>query len=209
MHYTHDMLRVMKASAPSLLPLFRSQLQGDLLALTLLSPERTWTLTELAKALSVSHTAVLREVDRLIVAEILAGTRLGRTRVISAQTETLLYRPLCDLLLVTYGPVPRLSAALSALDGVEEAYIYGSWAARYEGEPGPVPGDIDVLVVGRPDPDELFDVAEHASRELRREVNVHRISQQAWASESDGGPFLTSVRERPLVRLPLHREDGA
>ena len=97
---------------------------------------------------------------------------------------------------------------LSALDGVEEAYIYGSWAARYEGEPGPIPGDVDVLVVGQPDPDELFDVAEQASRELHREVNVHRISPPAWASES-AEPFLTSVRERPLVRLPLHKENGA
>jgi predicted nucleotidyltransferase len=198
----------MKSSAPSLLPLFRSQLQGDLLALTLLSPERSWTLTELAKALEVSHTSVLREADRLIDAEILAGRRLGRTRLISARTDTLLYRPLHDLLLVTYGPVPRLTVALSTLDGVEEAYIYGSWAARYEGEPGPIPGDVDVLVVGQPDPDELFDLAEQASRELHREVNVHRISPQAWASESDG-PFLTSVRERPLVRLALHKENGA
>ncbi|MDH6703789.1 putative nucleotidyltransferase [Kitasatospora sp. MAA19] len=208
MHYAHDILRVMKSSAPSLLPLFRSQLQGDLLALTLLSPERSWTLIELAKALDVSHTAVLREVDRLIGAEILTGKRLGRTRIISARTDTLLYRPLCDLLLVTYGPVSRLTLALSTLDGVEEAYIYGSWAARYEGEPGPIPGDVDVLVVGQPDPDELFDLAEQASRELHREVNVHRISSQAWASESDE-PFLTSVRERPLVRLPLHKENGA
>jgi len=196
MHYTHDILRVMKSSAPSLLPLFRSQLQGDLLALTLLSPERSWTLTELAKAVGVSHTAVL------------SGTRFGRTRIISARTDTLLYRPLSDLLLVTYGPAPRLTVALSTLDGVEEAYIYGSWAARYEGEPGPIPGDVDVLVVGQPDPDELFDLAEQASRELHREVNVHRISPQVWASESDE-PFLTSVRERPLVRLPLHKENSA
>jgi predicted nucleotidyltransferase len=178
------------------------------LALTLLSPERSWTLTELAKAVGVSHTAVLREVDRLIGAEILSGTRFGRTRIISARTDTLLYRPLSDLLLVTYGPAPRLTVALSTLDGVEEAYIYGSWAARYEGEPGPIPGDVDVLVVGQPDPDELFDLAEQASRELHREVNVHRISPQVWASESDE-PFLTSVRERPLVRLPLHKENSA
>ncbi|MEV7777685.1 nucleotidyltransferase domain-containing protein [Kitasatospora sp. NPDC088351] len=178
------------------------------MALTLLSPERSWTLIELAKALDVSHTAVLREVDRLIGAEILTGKRLGRTRIISARTDTLLYRPLCDLLLVTYGPVPRLTMILSTLDGVEEAYIYGSWAARYEGEPGPIPGDVDVLVVGQPDPDELFDIAEQASRELHREVNVHRVSPLAWASES-AEPFLTSVRERPLVRLTLHKENGA
>ncbi|MEV6468126.1 nucleotidyltransferase domain-containing protein, partial [Kitasatospora sp. NPDC051702] len=154
-----------------------------------------------------SHTAVLREADRLVGAEILSEERVGRTRVITARTDTVLYRPLCDLLLVTYGPMPRLSALMSDLDGIDEAYIYGSWAARHSGVPGPIPADVDVLVVGRPDPDELFDVAEHASRELRREVNVHRVTPEAWASPSDE-PFLTSVRERPLVRLQLREENG-
>jgi len=198
----------MKKSAPTLFPLFRSQLQGDLLALTLLSSSRSWTLTDLARELEVSHTAVLREVDRLIGAEILEEERVGRTRVVTARTDTLLYRPLCDLLLVTYGPLPRLTEILSALDGVEEAYIYGSWAARYRGEPGPIPGDVDVLVVGQPDADELFDLAERASGELRREVSVHRISPQAWTSESSE-PFLVSVRERPKIRLALPRENNA
>ncbi|MER6300279.1 nucleotidyltransferase domain-containing protein [Kitasatospora sp. NPDC001539] len=197
----------MKMSAPSLLPLFRSQLQGDLLALVLLHPDRSWTLTGLAGELGASHTAVLREVDRLIGSEILAGERVGRTRVITARTDTVLYRPLCDLLLVTYGPLPRLSALLADLDGIDEAYVYGSWAARHSGVPGPIPADVDVLVVGRPDPDELFDLAERASRELRREVNVHRVAPEAWASPSDE-PFLTSVRERPLVRLHLREENG-
>ncbi|MBF9070849.1 nucleotidyltransferase domain-containing protein [Streptacidiphilus fuscans] len=195
----------MKISAPSLLPLFRSRLQGDLLALVLLHPDHRWTLTALAQELGVSHTAVLREADRLVGAEILSEERVGRTRVVSARTDTVLYRPLCDLLLVTYGPMPRLSALLSDLGGVQEAYIYGSWAARYQGEPGPIPADIDVLVIGRPDPDELFDLAERASRELHREVNAHRVTPEVWASPSDE-PFLVSVRERPLVRLSLHEE---
>ncbi|MFJ1756578.1 ArsR family transcriptional regulator [Kitasatospora sp. NPDC088134] len=197
----------MKMPAPSLLALFRSQLQGDLLALVLLHPDRSWTLTDLAKELGASHTAVLREADRLVGAEILSEERVGRTRVISARTDTVLYRPLCDLLLATYGPMPRLSSLLSGLDGIDEAYIYGSWAARHSGVPGPIPADVDVLVIGRPDPDELFDLAARASRELFREVNVHRVTPEAWASPSDE-PFLTSVRERPLVRLQLHEESS-
>ncbi|MFJ7245647.1 ArsR family transcriptional regulator [Kitasatospora sp. NPDC098652] len=197
----------MKMSAPSLLPLFRSQLQGDLLALVLLHPDRSWTLTDLARELKASHTAVLREADRLVGAEILSEERVGRTRVITAMTGTVLYKPLCDLLLVTYGPMPRLSALLSDLDGIDEAYIYGSWAARYSGEPGPIPADIDVLVIGRPDPDDLFDIAERASRELYRDVNVHRVTPEAWASPSNE-PFLTSVRGRPRVRLALREESG-
>jgi predicted nucleotidyltransferase/biotin operon repressor len=194
----------MKAS-PTLLPLLRSQLQGELLALVVLHPEQEYSLTELARELGVSATAVLREVDRLIAGGILRDRRVGRTRLVASRTDTPLSAPLADLFAVTYGPLPVLSDALTGFPGVREAYIYGSWAARYRGEPGPPPADVDVLVVGDPDPDALFDLAEALSRRLRRQVSVHRVSGRAWAAETDD-PFLTSVRERPLVPLNLARE---
>lgn len=74
-------------------------------------------------------------------------------------------RPLTDLLAVTYGPLPVLTDLLSAATGVEEAYIYGSWAARYLGEPGSVPQDVDVLAVGTAS-DDLYDAARRADSAL-------------------------------------------
>ncbi|MFJ7212427.1 ArsR family transcriptional regulator [Amycolatopsis sp. NPDC098790] len=194
----------MKAS-PSLLPLLRSRMQGELLALVLLHADREYSITELAEACGVTPTAVLREVERLVGGGILEDRRVGRSRLVKARTDTPLYRPLSDVIAVTFGPMSLLAEALSGLAGVREAYIYGSWAARYSGEPGPPPGDVDVLVVGSPDPDELFDLAENASRRLGREVNVHRISPESWAADTTD-PFLTSVRDRPLARLNLDQE---
>jgi predicted nucleotidyltransferase len=51
---------------------------------------------------------------------------------------------------------------LATIDGVAEAYIYGSWAARYHGEPGSIPADVDVLVVGTAALDDPDDVADQA-----------------------------------------------
>lgn len=195
----------MKVS-PSLLPLLRSRMQGELLARVLLHPDREYSITELSTDLGVTPTAVLREVDRLAGGGILVDRRVGRSRLVRARTDTPLYRPLSDLMAASFGPLPLLTEELARLDGVRRAYIYGSWAARYDGEPGPPPADVDVLVVGEPDADALFDLAEGASRRLGREVNVHRVSVQAWEKADTDDPFLASVRERPLVELHLDRE---
>ncbi|MEU3919227.1 ArsR family transcriptional regulator [Streptomyces sp. NPDC029004] len=195
----------MKVS-PSLLPILRSRMQGELLALVLLHPEREYSITELATDVGVTPTAVLREVERLTGGGILADRRVGRSRLVKARTDTPLYRPLSDLMSVSFGPLPVLTDALAGLEGVHRAYIYGSWAARYNGEPGPPHADVDVLVVGDPDADALFDLAEEASRRLRREVNVHRVSIEGWEAARTDDPFLTSVRERPLVQLNLDLE---
>jgi hypothetical protein len=116
--------------------------------------------------------------------------------------ESLLTRPLTDLLAVTYGPLPVLTRSLVGLEGVEQAFIYGSWAARYNGEPGPVPADVDVLVVGDVDPDDLDERARQAEAVLRREVNIRRLRPAAWNNQQD--PFVTTVRARPLVELHLN-----
>lgn len=131
---------------------------------------------------------------------------MGRSRVISSTDDALISRPLTEWLAVTFGPLPVLVDLLADVEGVEHAYIYGSWAARYHGEPGPAPNDVDVLVVGEADRDLLAEVAEEAGGLLRREVNIRRISAEQWRNDDEPDPFLASVRTRPLVSLTQHEE---
>ncbi|WP_433431488.1 hypothetical protein [Nonomuraea sp. CA-141351] len=104
---------------------------------------------------------------------------------------------------MTYGPMAVLGEQLSGIAGVEEAYIYGSWAARYSGEGGRVPNDVNVLIVGTADEDELYDAARAAEGQLGREVSIRRLSRTEWAS-SEGDPFLETVKARPLVRIKIN-----
>jgi len=121
--------------------------------------------------------------------------------LIRAVTDSLLSRPLTDLLAVTYGPLPVLADLIAGVEGITEAYIYGSWAARYSGEPGPAPTDVDVLVVGAADPDDLDEVAEKAQITLRRPVNIRRIRPDTWNASHPTDPFIKSVKSRPLVTI--------
>jgi DNA-binding MarR family transcriptional regulator len=185
-----------------LLPLLRSALVGDLLAWLYLHPEESYSQSELAGRLSVTQSAVSREADRLVSAGLISEERRGNMRLLRADLTTSLARPLAELLALTYGPLAVLSTELARVDGIDEAYIYGSWAARYRGEPGPPPRDIDVILVGDADEDDVFDAARIAERQLGREVNIHRVSLARWRNPGDD-PFLASVRARPLVQIEL------
>ncbi|HCU91990.1 MAG TPA: ArsR family transcriptional regulator [Actinobacteria bacterium] len=193
----------MRGGPSPLLPLLRSRVQGDLLALLYLHPDRDYSLTEAARIIGASVKAVHTEASRLIAAGFVSDSRRGNVRLLRAVTGTPVSQPLTDLLAVTYGPLPVLSDLLASVEGITHAFIYGSWAARYLGEPGPVPGDVDVLVVGTTDPDDLDEIARAAQDRLRRPVDIRRIRPAAWASPDSADPFLESVRERPLVQLRL------
>jgi DNA-binding transcriptional ArsR family regulator len=173
---------------------------GELLAWLYLHPEAEYSVTELAAILHVSASTVSREAGHLAGAGLVAERRRGNLRLLRADVDNRLARPLTELLALSYGPAAVLADLLSGLDGVQEAYIYGSWAARYAGEPGPPPQDVDLLVVGDVDEDELADRARVAERRLGREVNAHRVSVAAWQSPGDD-PFLRSVRSRPLFTI--------
>jgi predicted nucleotidyltransferase len=192
----------MKESQP-LLPLLRSRVQGDLLALLYLHPDRDYSLIEAAGIIGANPKSVHFEASRLVETGFITDSRRGTNRLIRAVTDSVISRPLTDLLAVTYGPLPVLTDLLTGVEGVEKAFIFGSWAARYLGEPGPVPHDADVLVIGTIDRDDLFDIAEVAERKLTREVSIRLMEPAYWASPPANDPFLKHILTRPLVELKV------
>ncbi|WP_436700678.1 winged helix-turn-helix domain-containing protein [Nocardioides sp. BYT-33-1] len=174
------------------------------MALVYLNPDEEYSITEVAHRIGASVKAVHQEVTRLVENGLLADRKVGTSRLVRSVQDSLLTRPLTDLLAVTYGPLPVLTRSLAGLDGVDQAFIYGSWAARYNGEPGPVPGDVDVIVIGYVDPDDLDERAGEAEAILRREVNVRRVRPTTWEKQDD--PFVATVRSRPLVELHTNTE---
>ena len=198
----------MKPSVPLLAPILRSNMQGEILAALLLQPDREFTLSELSALSGAAPSQVHGEVTRLTKAGWALDRKVGRSRLIRAATEHSMYRPMVQILELSYGPLVVLPEILAHVGQVREAYIYGSWAARYAGEAGSAPGDLDVLLVGSPSRRDMTAAAADASARLGLEVNIARVDTRAWEQDDDG--FVTTVKARPHVALKLTRttQDG-
>ena len=191
-----------KSPPPSLLPILRSQQQAELLALLLGDPDLELSVSELAERSGVPYASVHREIERAESAGLLTSRRVGRTRLVRANTASPYFDSLAEVLAKAFG-VPRLLASvLEGIDGVEQAFIYGSWAARYRGEPGQRPvGDIDVLILGEPERDALFEATSTLESRLGRSVQI-TIRNARWL-EMGSVSFHDTVVSRPLVEVPL------
>lgn len=188
--------------APSLLPILRSQQQGEILALLLGGPDRELSLTEISQLTGAPHPSVYREVQRAEQAGLVTTRKIGNTRLVRADTASPYYTGLADVLTRAFGVPNVLAAALQHVGGIETAYLYGSWAARHAGQPGLRPvGDIDILVLGQPDRDKLYDVLGSAESQLGRPVQATTRDADWLASGS--GSFHDSVTSRPLLQLTL------
>jgi len=187
----------MRSVAPALLPIFRSRHQIQLLTLLLLHPDREYTLTELATSTAVPLTTAQRDVDQLVTAGLVVERRAGRTRLLQANRQSRYLAPLTELVILAFGPQVVVANEFASVAGVEAVAVYGSWAARYHGQPGPPPNDIDVLVIGRPERDEVYAAADRVEQRISLPVNPTVCGRQRWDAGDDA--FVRELRSAPLV----------
>jgi DNA-binding transcriptional ArsR family regulator len=188
--------------SPSLLPILRSQQQGEILALVLGDPDLELSLTDIAERTGAPHPSVHREIQRAERAGLVTTRKVGNTRLVRADTASPYYAGLADVLTRAFGVPAVLAGVLRPVQVISDAYIYGSWAARHEGQAGPRPvGDIDVLILGEPDRDQLYDALSAAEKRLGRPVEA-TIRDADWL-DAGSGSFHDTVTSRPLLRLSL------
>jgi predicted nucleotidyltransferase len=189
-----------RASPPHLLPIFRSQAQGRLLALLFDDPARQWSLTELATAADTSQMTAHREIERAEDAGLVVSHREGRNRKVQASDAHPLFEPLRQVILATFGAPHEVAKHLRDIPNVTKVMIYGSWAARYKGEPGAAPRDLDVLVIGdEVDRDAVDAAADRIERAIGMPVQATVRTTSQWHRGT--GSFIEAVQARPYVTV--------
>lgn len=186
----------MRSDAPALLPILRSRHLADILTLIILHPDEEYSLSEIAAKLSLPLTTVQREATRLTSSGLLRERRVGRARLVSANLASRYARPLAELVTLAFGPQFVVAEEFCSLGAVTVA-IYGSWAARYEGDVGRPPNDVDVLVIGDTSRRDLYEAAERAEQRLGLPVNPVLCSESRWFAATD--PLIQQIRTAPVV----------
>jgi predicted nucleotidyltransferase len=190
-------MRIMRRS-PILDVLFPDVRQGILTA-TLLAPEKSWFLSELAEHLGTSPSSLQREVESLAKSGILERREDGRRTYYRANMASPVFGELRSLFSKTAGIVPSLKSDLEQFgDKIKWAAIYGSVARG--GERGT--SDVDVLVVGSVGLKELVPSLRGLERRFGREVNVTRYSEAEFAAgRRSGNHFLNFILKGKLLTV--------
>lgn len=185
----------MKEQPPILAPVFRSDGQARLLSEVLLAPGEL-SISEAAAGAGLPYGTAYGEAQRLLRAGIFQERKVGRARMLSPNPNSPLVEPLRSIALVVTGPAVLLAQEMSQIPGITSAFIYGSFAARSRGHDGPAPNDIDVMVIGAPDVDAVYQACARVEKRVGRPVNPTILSENEYAEDSG---FLRHVRENPTV----------
>lgn len=191
-----------KSSAiDALLPAVRQ----EVLAATLMHPERWWYLSDLAARLNRSPSSLQREVARLAEAGILETRNEANRVYYRPNADCPLLPELTGLIAKTVGVADVLRAALSPLaKKVDWALIYGSIARGDEA----VESDVDLLVLGDITLAELAKPLKGAEKRLGRPVNPSVYPRHEFMAKLRAGQHFvrTVVAGEKLFLLGEPRE---
>lgn len=184
-------------------PIFRSDAQLQALAVLYGPTAGELSVSALARRIGEPQATVSREVARLEDFGVVMSRMVGRTRLVFANWDQPWATDLASLLAKTAGLPARIAGVLSGIGGVDEAFIYGSWAARFNGEPGAPPRDVDVVVIGDADVDDVRDACASLEPDAGVEINAVVVERLRWRKPKAADGFVREVKSRPLVPVPL------
>ncbi|MDO8485842.1 MAG: nucleotidyltransferase domain-containing protein [Candidatus Limnocylindrales bacterium] len=184
--------------ATTLLLFGSSAVRREILAAFFATPGVVAHPRELARQVRRPPQVVGRELRRLEAAGILTSETIGRARRYRVDDASPIAAEVRSLVAKTIGIEARLQAALATVPGVEEAYLYGSYARRTERPTS----DLDVLVVGAVDRTTLSERLVELEQDLGRDINVTAYERaELDALVLAGDPFFADVFANPRIRL--------
>lgn len=175
-----------------------SKVRRDLLVRFFTRPGLERHVRELARETGWSPTIVSRELNALEGAGILRSERVGNLRRYSVDTQSPVAREIRSLVQKTIGVEARLRVALGDLPGVEEAFLYGSYARGDER----ATSDLDLMIVGSVDQETLSEQITNAERDLGRDVNPTTYDREELERlQGEGDLFIEGVWRGPRIQL--------
>ncbi len=156
-------------------------------------------LRGIEQATGQSPGTLQRVLDRFVGAGIVVRRKSGNQVLYQANSASVVYNDLANLVKKTFGIAEPIRVALSQLKSrVAVAFIYGS-IARNEDTAN---SDIDLLVIGDARLQEVVSVLATLQEELGREINPITYSVDEYSIRlSAGNHFLSSIRTEPKIFL--------
>jgi len=177
---------------------FRSQARQRLLTYYFTNPTARHHLRDLAERLNLDPSNLSKELRRLEREGLFVSEISGRQKYFHLNREYPLLPELRRIVTKTIGAARLLAQSLKGLAGIEEAYVYGSFARSQQD----TASDIDVLVIGSPKTEDLAEAVERLERRLGREINYTVLTRNEFeARRARKDAFLEDVWHNKRVPL--------
>jgi predicted nucleotidyltransferase len=182
----------------NLLNISRSKLTRELLGFYFANSDKSFYLRELERTLGFSVGNIRRQLLKFEKAGLFTSSRTGNLTFYRLNKSFPLYSELKSIVTKTVGISGVFRDALSAIQGIETAFIFGSYAKGGEDEKS----DIDLCIVGAPDDLKLSRAVKALEDKLKREINYTLFSVSEFKEKSrEKGGFVDLILKGRIIPI--------
>lgn len=176
----------------------RSEITRKILNYFFLNPEDTLYVNELCRKLEVDKRNLVKKIKELAQEGILKSQIRGNLKFYSLNRNYPLYEEYKRIILKTIGFEDSLKSITEGIEGVKEAYIYGSYAKNKMD----VYSDIDLLVVGNHSVIALQRKLNKLQKEIKREINIVNMDENDFKKRiKNKDPFVCEILKGKNIRI--------
>jgi predicted nucleotidyltransferase/predicted transcriptional regulator with HTH domain len=178
--------------------LFSSKIRTKLLDVFLRIPKARFYIRELERKINEEAKNISRELQNLETLGLLVSKKQGNQKIYTVNEDFFLYPELKGIIFKTTGILGLLKEATAKLNGIETAFIYGSYALGTETENS----DVDLMIIGKPNLTELNEAVSEIEDELNREINYMCFDREEYEERKKAkDAFILEVLSNEKVML--------
>jgi predicted nucleotidyltransferase len=183
----------------------RSKARQQLLAYYFTNPTARHHLRDLAERLSIDPSNLSKELGRLERDGLFRSEVIGRQKYFQLNREYPLFGEVRKIVARTIGAAPLIAQSLKRIEGIDEAYLYGSFASNQQD----TASDIDVLMIGFPREEVLAEAVRRLEQQLGREINYTVLTPKEFgARRARKDAFLENVWHNKRIPLVGSNEES-
>lgn len=171
--------------------------RAGLLRLFYTNPEQSFYMQEIGRILGKKPGNFQRTLNQMTKEGILISEYKANERYFRVNKDYPLYQELKSIVFKTVGVVGSIRDKLIKVDAIDFAFIYGSFARDKEN----YLSDIDLIIIGKVDEDDLIRELDSLEELLNREINLKLYQQHEFKKAvSQKEPFLLEIlRDKKLM----------
>ena len=164
--------------------------RAELLKLFFTNPDKAFYMQEIGRILEKKPGVFQRTLNNMVSENILESEYRANARYFKVNKSYSLYKELKSIVFKTVGVKGSIKKILEGIGNIKSAFIYGSYAKAKENSLS----DIDLVVIGNPDEDNLIEKLDKLEEKLQREINFKLYTLKELKKEiKEKEPFILEI----------------
>lgn len=184
--------------------LITSKTRRKILTLFITNPKKKFYHAQIVKQFKLPSSAVQNELINLSEAGLVTSEKEANIKYYKLNESFPIYKELKSIIYKTTGLADIIKQNLSKIGNTKIAFIYGSVAKNIED----LHSDIDLMIIGDPDMDNLTKVISKAEDSISREINFTVFTSEEWKKNlKQKKAFVTNVyKDRKIFLIGSRNE---